>query len=645
MPLFLLLTWLLARWGDTEVLLRLPSVLAGTLAVVVVYLLGKRLFGERAGLVAALLTALVHFSVWYSQEARAYALFMLLTTLQMLFALTSVKRGRWFDWLALAAFTSLNLYTHYLALASTAAVTVYIGIFIAAGLLSRASKRVRVAVAVVAALLALAAALVHWRPVLKAAYSVSVHHPALTIVLAAVVVALGPGGGLLLLRRLGPTPVAVRQLLFALGCGFLVALAYAPWLPSLRVFLSRPDQSVLRYDLNHAAGLGEVSGLLAGLGVSESLLAGLGLGLAVVVFGLFRGRAAEAALLLCWIGVSLLLLWLALHGAIVRIEVRYFAFLFPAAMLLAAAGVEAASTGISAILARRQVQISASAITVVAVAGLLLQVLPALAATYGAAKSDYRALANHIAATSPPGSVVLAIGDHPDYVFICMNYYLRRLHAPVTVLDARLLNSDVAADLAGGGGIAWGVAVLPSAGQLALLGRQEETVTDFRDVSGSLFAVRAARSGLSSTDQAGAVLRWELAQEPELGAPLKLLDLLDGKTQAGTNLVAEGLQAGVNASYRVPVEPGVDYAVTFSFRNSSLNGTQSVSARLVDAAGRPVVTYLDSSAYRCPRSADWRSAAFSINVPVNAAAVILQLHGQGNATAEFRNLALSAMQP
>jgi len=68
MPLFLLLTWLLARLGDSEALLRLPSVLAGTLGVVftVCYVVGcvlavawvrrgaeLAMAGEGAGIVTA----------------------------------------------------------------------------------------------------------------------------------------------------------------------------------------------------------------------------------------------------------------------------------------------------------------------------------------------------------------------------------------------------------------------------------------------------------------------------------------------------------------------------------------------------------------------------------------------------------------
>ena len=107
-PLFYLMTWLLRPWGDGEFILRLPAAIAGVLTVFAVYLLGKELFGRRAGLVAALLTSVSPYMVWYSQEARNYSLLMLLTTLQMYFAYTAVTRSRRTDWLGLAVVTTLN---------------------------------------------------------------------------------------------------------------------------------------------------------------------------------------------------------------------------------------------------------------------------------------------------------------------------------------------------------------------------------------------------------------------------------------------------------------------------------------------------------------------------------------------------------
>ncbi|HET8947807.1 MAG TPA: glycosyltransferase family 39 protein [Candidatus Polarisedimenticolia bacterium] len=62
---------------DSDFALRAPSALAGTLAVPVLYLLGRRLLGRTPALVAAGLLAVHPFAVWYSLELGAYALLSL----------------------------------------------------------------------------------------------------------------------------------------------------------------------------------------------------------------------------------------------------------------------------------------------------------------------------------------------------------------------------------------------------------------------------------------------------------------------------------------------------------------------------------------------------------------------------------------
>ena len=74
--------------GDGELAVRLLSVLLGTLLIPVVYRLVTDLFDRRVGLLSATLTALNPFLIWYSQEARMYALAVFLGTL-----------GTWFFWL------------------------------------------------------------------------------------------------------------------------------------------------------------------------------------------------------------------------------------------------------------------------------------------------------------------------------------------------------------------------------------------------------------------------------------------------------------------------------------------------------------------------------------------------------------------
>ena len=63
-----------ALFGQSEFALRSLSVVAGLALVALTYLQGRHLFGEAIGLTAAFLGAISPFAIYYSQEARMYAL-------------------------------------------------------------------------------------------------------------------------------------------------------------------------------------------------------------------------------------------------------------------------------------------------------------------------------------------------------------------------------------------------------------------------------------------------------------------------------------------------------------------------------------------------------------------------------------------
>ena len=85
-PLYYAIAWLWTQLtGTGEFGLRSVSALAGVATVPVAYLLGAELSSRRAGIVAAALVAVNPMLLWYSQEARAYALFVLLTALSLLY--------------------------------------------------------------------------------------------------------------------------------------------------------------------------------------------------------------------------------------------------------------------------------------------------------------------------------------------------------------------------------------------------------------------------------------------------------------------------------------------------------------------------------------------------------------------------------
>ena len=115
-PLHYLLLWAwMSLAGSSELALRFLSVACGIATVALVGWIGRRLFGPIAGLVAAAILALSPFHVWYSQEARSYALLALLASAAMATFILAVERGGRYRWAALAILDALALYTHYYA--------------------------------------------------------------------------------------------------------------------------------------------------------------------------------------------------------------------------------------------------------------------------------------------------------------------------------------------------------------------------------------------------------------------------------------------------------------------------------------------------------------------------------------------------
>ncbi len=107
-------------FGNSEVSVRLPFVLAGTMAVLFSFLIARRWFNKATGFYTASMVALLQFPVLFSQIARPYA-FGLMFTLWMIHAWTKVlfplqkKEGfaRYSDPLVYGLAFALSMYTHY----------------------------------------------------------------------------------------------------------------------------------------------------------------------------------------------------------------------------------------------------------------------------------------------------------------------------------------------------------------------------------------------------------------------------------------------------------------------------------------------------------------------------------------------------
>jgi mannosyltransferase len=115
-PLYYVLVWAWSRvFGVREAGLRSFSAICGTLTIPVVWAIGRRMVSERVGLIAAALTTISPLLFWYSQEARSYALLVLLSALSLLLLVSVLARPtnrRIVGWGTICA---LALCTHYFA--------------------------------------------------------------------------------------------------------------------------------------------------------------------------------------------------------------------------------------------------------------------------------------------------------------------------------------------------------------------------------------------------------------------------------------------------------------------------------------------------------------------------------------------------
>jgi mannosyltransferase len=116
-PLWYGLVWVWSRiFGTGAVALRFPSALAGVATVAVGWGIGRELTGRRATAIAtAAFIAVNPLFVWYSQEARAYGLFVLMSALAMWCFLRAEQKPTGGRLAAFAVTASLALLSHYFA--------------------------------------------------------------------------------------------------------------------------------------------------------------------------------------------------------------------------------------------------------------------------------------------------------------------------------------------------------------------------------------------------------------------------------------------------------------------------------------------------------------------------------------------------
>jgi len=116
-PLYYLFLWMWTKvFGGGAYASRALSALFGVLGVISIYVLGKRLFSKAAGFIALAILSVNIYHIYYSQEARSYAMAFLLSILSFLFFIRLHQDPDLKSCLLYIFFTALLIYTHYFGL-------------------------------------------------------------------------------------------------------------------------------------------------------------------------------------------------------------------------------------------------------------------------------------------------------------------------------------------------------------------------------------------------------------------------------------------------------------------------------------------------------------------------------------------------
>src|SRR5262249_32397030 len=99
-------------FGESAWALRLPSVLFGVGSVWALFMLGRRLLGEREALLACALMTVSYHHVWFSQNARGYMGLLCFTLLATWLWLESLARDEWPWHIGYAVAVALGAWLH-----------------------------------------------------------------------------------------------------------------------------------------------------------------------------------------------------------------------------------------------------------------------------------------------------------------------------------------------------------------------------------------------------------------------------------------------------------------------------------------------------------------------------------------------------
>lgn len=99
-------------FGEQPWALRLPSVGFGIASIWALFLVGRRLIGEKEALFACALMTVSYHHIWFSQNARGYMGLLFFTTLATWLWLEAMDRNSWGPWMGYSVSIALGMWIH-----------------------------------------------------------------------------------------------------------------------------------------------------------------------------------------------------------------------------------------------------------------------------------------------------------------------------------------------------------------------------------------------------------------------------------------------------------------------------------------------------------------------------------------------------
>lgn len=109
---YLYLKFFIHFFGNSDLMLRLTSVLTGILSIVSMYFVGKEFKDDKLGILCASITSLSSFLIYFSQEVRFYGILFLFASLSLLFALRLAKKQSPINFILYVISNFLIIFTH-----------------------------------------------------------------------------------------------------------------------------------------------------------------------------------------------------------------------------------------------------------------------------------------------------------------------------------------------------------------------------------------------------------------------------------------------------------------------------------------------------------------------------------------------------